>query len=125
MKLRRGAQDGPGERPAGRRGGCRNTFSTAFMISADPALWLIDSELGGAHGWSGIGLKLCTSIFVAFCNDFYVLADVDLGREGPRGAQDGPGERPAGRRGGCRITFSLWFYSGFTISKHPARRVGS
>ena len=44
-------------------------FKMVFTISTHPALWLIDSELGGAHGCPGVGLKLRTSIFVAFCSD--------------------------------------------------------
>ena len=70
----RGAPDGPGERPAGRRGGCRIAFLllfySVFMMSVYPAPWLIDSELGGAHGWSGFGLKLRTSIFFVFYSRF-------------------------------------------------------
>ena len=66
----RGAPDGTGERPAGRRGGCRivilQLFYSVFMMSVYPALWLIDSELRCAHGWSGVGLKSRTSILVAF-----------------------------------------------------------
>ena len=51
---------------------------------------------------------------------FDALAEADWGREVPRGAQDGPGERPSGRRGGCRIRFSHGFYRVFMISVHPA-----
>ena len=68
------ALDGPGERPAGRRGGCRVTFLLGVynvsMVSVLPALWLIDSELGGAHGWSGVGLKLRTPILFVFYSHF-------------------------------------------------------
>ena len=44
-------------------------------------------------------------------------------REGPRRAQDGPGERPAGRRGGCRISILQLFYSVFMMSVYPALRL--
>ena len=45
-------------------------FYNVFMMSVYLAPWLIDSELGGAHGWSSVGLKLRTSILVAFCSHF-------------------------------------------------------
>ena len=74
-----------------------------FMMSVYPVPWLIDSELGGAHGWSGVGLKLRTSILIVFYSNFCSGAASGAGREGTRRAHDGPGERPAGRRGGCII----------------------
>ena len=45
-------------------------FYSVFMMSVYPAPWLIDSELGGAHGWSGVGLKPRTSILFAFYSHF-------------------------------------------------------
>ena len=59
-----------------------------------------------------------------FINVFSMISDAlrqaACGRESPRRAQDGPGERPAGRRGGCRITLLQLFYSLFMMSIHPA-----
>ena len=51
---------------------------------------------------------------------FVALPKADWGMEGPRRAQDGPGKRPAGRRGGCIITFLQLFYSVFMMSVYPA-----
>ena len=50
--------------------GGKSSFHTSlysvFMISMRLALVLIDSELGGAHGWTFVDLKLRTSILLAF-----------------------------------------------------------
>ena len=45
-----------------------------------PCAWLIDSEFGGAHGWSEVGLKLRTSISFSFCSDFSSSAVGGAGR---------------------------------------------
>ena len=49
--------DGPGEAPEGLLGGCKMLifmcFHIVFTFSMRLALWVVDLELGGAHGGPG------------------------------------------------------------------------
>ena len=78
---RRGAGNAPGERKIAlsrvQRGGSEGAdslflqlFYNVFKMSVYPALWLTESELGGVHGWSGVGLKLRASISFVFHRHF-------------------------------------------------------
>ena len=51
---------------------------------------------------------------------FVALPKADWGMEGPSRAQAGPGERPAGRRGGCNIAILWLFYRIFVMSVYLA-----
>ena len=53
--------------------GAESRFRWVFIVGSrfprTRRFGFIDSAFGGAHGRPSIGLKLRTSIFVAFCND--------------------------------------------------------
>ena len=91
--------------------------SNHYICSVFGAPWRPDHYICSARGLHAAQ----TIIIILFGNSSGGrFAFLCAGSEGPRGAQDGPGERPAGRHGSCGITLLLLFYMVFMMSVYKA-----